>query len=105
MSVIMILSIQGDPEKLEQYVAENPDHLGGISEQAKEHGLTAHRFYGSDGQIMVVDEWPDAESFQRFYEAAGPQIQPVMEAVGVTSEPTPSFWRKLDTKDEVGWDA
>jgi hypothetical protein len=104
MSVIMTLVFRGDPEKLEQYASENEGHLRGISDQAQSNGLTAHRFYGSDGQIMVVDEWPDAESFQRFFEAAMPQIGPVMEAVGVTEEPTPTFWRTLDTGDEVGWD-
>ena len=69
MSVIMTLRFAGDPEKLEQLAAENADMIRGISQRAQERGAIAHRFYGSDGQVMVVDEWPDPESFQAFYAA------------------------------------
>jgi len=105
MSVILTLRFSGDPAKLEQYASENEDHLKGIMEQAKSHGLIAHRFYGSDGAILIVDEWPDPESFQAFFQEAMPEIQPVMQAAGVTSEPQPEFWQKLDTGDDYGWDA
>jgi quinol monooxygenase YgiN len=65
MSIIMTFRMKGDPDKLEQVAAADPDAMRSIADQA-EHGLIAHRFYGSDdGQIMVVDEWPDAESFRR----------------------------------------
>lgn len=106
MSVIMTLRMKGDPALLEKRAAENPDDIRGIVEKAKKEGLIAHRFYGSDdGQIMVVDEWPDAESFQRFFAANSDQIGPLMADVGVTGEPEVTFWRLLDTKDAVGWDA
>ena len=73
--MIMTLRAHGDPHKLEQRAAQNPDAMRSIMERAKEHGLTAHRFYGSeDGQIMVVDEWPDPESFQRFFDSTRSEI-------------------------------
>jgi hypothetical protein len=104
MSVIMALRVKGDPQRLESYAAENRDRMQGILEQAKQNGLIAHRFYGSDsGEIMVLDEWPDAESFQRFFEAANDEIQPLMAGAGVTEEPKPTIWRKLETQDEYGW--
>jgi hypothetical protein len=106
MSVIMTLRAKGDPQKLEQRAAENPEGMRSIAERAQEHGLIAHRFYGSeDGQILVVDEWPDPESFQRFFESMRSEIDPLMREVGVTSEPEVTFWRKLESHDEVGWDA
>ena len=106
MSVIMTFRVKGDPKRLEQLAAENPDKLPAIAERAKDHGLIAHRFYGSDdGSIMVVDEWPDAESFQRFFESARSEIEPAMQEVGVTSEPEIRFWRKLETGDDVGWES
>ncbi len=105
MSVIMTFRAQGDPRKLEQLAAENPGKLAAISERAKQSGLIAHRFYGSDdGWIMVVDEWPDAQSFQSFFESERGEIEPAMREVGVTSEPEIRFWRKLETGDDVGWD-
>ena len=103
MSVIMTLRVAGDPDKLEQLAAENADMIRGISERGKAAGVIAHRFYGSDGQIMVVDEWPDAESFQRFFAAEQESIGPMMEQVA-TGEPEITFWRKLETGDDVGWD-
>ena len=98
MSMIMTLWTPGDPEKLEQYASENKEQLQSILERAKEHGLIAHRFYGTDGQIMVVDEWPDAASFQAFFDAS-PDIKGIMDNAGVTSAPTIEFWRVLDVDD------
>ena len=105
MSVIMTLRIKADPNKWEEVAQADPPRIQAISEAAKGHGLIAHRFYGSDdGQVMVVDEWPDAESFQAFFSEQEPQIGPMMQEAGVTSEPEVTFWRKLETGDEVGWE-
>src|SRR5687768_6470620 len=105
MSVIVTVSFTGDPAKFEAQAAANPDRTRAIIEQAKSHGLIAHRFYGSDGGFMAVDEWPDAESFQAFFQAAAGDIQPMMDDAGVTSEPEVRSWRKLETGDDVGWGA
>jgi hypothetical protein len=106
VSVIMTLWVQGDPGKLEEYAASNSDTMEEVVGAAKGHGLIAHRFYGSeDGQILVVDEWPDEQSFSSFFEQNGEQIGAMMQSAGVTSEPQPRFWRKLDTHDEYGWGA
>jgi hypothetical protein len=99
----MTLRVSGDPDKLERLAGENQEMISGISERAKGHGLIAHRFYGSEGQIMVVDEWPDPGSFQRFWEAEQANIGPMMEQVA-TSEPEITFWRKLETGDDIGWE-
>ena len=103
MSVIMTLRVAGDPEKLEQLARENPDSIRGISERGKSAGVIAHRFYGSEGQIMVVDEWPDPASFQQFFEQERSEIEPMMAKVA-TGEPEITFWRKLETGDDVGWE-
>jgi hypothetical protein len=105
MSVIVTVWIQGDPQKLEQVAGENPGRMQEILEQAKENGLIAHRFYGSEGQVLVIDEWPDAESFQRFFDGATDKIQPLMADAGVTDQPRPNFWRKLETHDDYGWES
>ena len=104
MSVIMLQWAKGDPHRLEEYAAKNREGIEKIIAQAKEHGLIAHRFYGSEGQILIADEWPDEESFVRFAEAARSQIAPMFEAVGATVEPH-TIWRKLETHDDVGWGA
>ncbi len=105
MSVIMTLRMQGDPKKLEQLAGEDRQLLRSITDRAEEHGLIAHRFYGSeDGEILVVDEWPDADSFQRFFENERPAIEPIFAEVA-SGEPQITFWRKLETHDDVGWES
>ena len=105
MSVIMTMRVSGDPARFEETVAAQGEAIGRIMDVAKRNGLIAHRWYGSDGECMAVDEWPDQESFQAFMEQAQPDIGPVMEAAGVTSQPSVTFWRTLDTGDAVGWGA
>ena len=105
MSVIVTLWMHGNPQQLEEHAAANEGAMREITDAAKEHGVLAHRFYGSDdGQLMVVDEWPDQQSFQAFFEGTRDQIGPLMQAAGVDSEPQVRFWRKLDTRDEIGWE-
>jgi hypothetical protein len=105
MSVIITLQFEGDPAAVERYAAENPERMREIVDHAAEHGLIGHRFYGSDGQILVIDEWPDEQSFQDFFTHMQPQIQLFMEGAGITAEPHPLFWRKLDARDDYGWGA
>jgi hypothetical protein len=106
MSVMMTMWVRADPKKLEEYAASNQEAMRSIVESATGHGLIAHRFYGSDdGQILVVDEWPDEQSFQSFFQENQGRIGPMMQAVGATDEPQPRFWHKLDTHDEYGWGA
>ena len=105
MSVIVTLRMKGDAAGLEQYAGEHQDEMSAIVEKAEGHGLIAHRFYGGEvGEIMVVDEWPDFESFQTFFSEAEAQIGPLMGAAGASGEPEIKSWRKLATGDSYGWD-
>lgn len=106
MPVIMVQEVAADPQGLEQFAAANKETVRAILEAAKKHGLIAHRFFGSeDGKkVLIVDEWPDRESFESFAEEQAPQIAPMFTAAGGTaSEPT--YWRELTTDDAFGWGA
>jgi hypothetical protein len=105
MSVIVTLRLSGDPARFEETAAAQRDAIDRIMGVAKSHGLIAHRWYGGEGECMAVDEWPDPENFHAFMEEAQPDIGPIMEASGVTSEPSVGVWRKLAINDEVGWGA
>jgi heme-degrading monooxygenase HmoA len=100
MSVVMTLRVTADAKKVEKLSNDEPGLMKTIVERAKQHGLTSHRFYGSDSEVLVVDEWPDEASFQAFF-SASPDIGKIMEAAGA-GEPTITFWRELDTDDRVG---
>jgi quinol monooxygenase YgiN len=105
MSVIMTLRLEGDPAKFEEYSKAHPE-MANIKGSAAEHGCMAHRFYGSvDGDhIVIIDEWPDPESFQAFYSKNEQQIGELTQAAGVTGAGQPEFWRVLDTPDKHGWE-
>jgi hypothetical protein len=106
MSVIVTVRLSGDPKRLEEYAAANPDAMRAIAERAKENGAIAHRFYGSDDdRIMVADEWPDAETFERFFAEARGDIDAMFTTLGIGGEAELAIWRKLETHDEFGWGA
>jgi heme-degrading monooxygenase HmoA len=99
MPVLMTLRVPGDAQELERRATENPGRMQAIADDAKTRGAISHRFYANDaGEIMVVDEWESPEAFQAFF-AAHPEIQDLMAEIGVTTEPTVTFWRELDTHD------
>ena len=105
MSVIMALRLKGDAAKFEEYAKAHPE-MAEIKDDAVEHGVIAHRFFGSvDGdEVIVVDEWPDPESFKTFFEKNQPKIGELMGGAGVEPAGEPEFWRVLDTPDKHGWD-
>jgi heme-degrading monooxygenase HmoA len=107
MSVIVTMVVTGNPKGMEQFASENKDKMQAVLEAAKQHGLTAHRFKRSEdgSRVMVFDEWPDRQSFGAFFREQQGEIGPMMQAVGVTSEPEPSFWHEMETHDAFGWGA
>jgi quinol monooxygenase YgiN len=104
MSVIVTGWFMADPEKWEQVAQEKSELVQALAERAKEAGVIAHRFYGSEGQVMVIDEWPDEESFQGYFDSVQDEVGPLLAEIG-SSEPQIRFWRVLDTPDKVGWGA
>ena len=101
MSVMMALRISVDRSNFEQSLNSDPDRLRSISERAKQHGAIHHAFFANlaGDEVLVVDEWPDTESFQRFFEAS-PDIGAMMGEAGMSNEPHPEFWQELDTADK-----
>jgi hypothetical protein len=100
MSVMMGMVVEADPARFEQVAKDNADLMKSISERGKQAGAIHHQFYASKDAILIVDEWPDEASFLGFYEASGADIGSLMEQAGVTAQPTPNFWRPLDTSDK-----
>ena len=107
MSVIMVQQVTADPNALEEFTAANQEAVRSILEAAKNHGLIGHRFYGSEdgSKVLILDEWPDRESFESFAEEQAPQIEPMFEAARATETSEPMFWRELTTHDAFGWGA
>jgi hypothetical protein len=100
VSVMMVLRLDVDPAAFEQVARDQGDNMKAISGRGKAAGAIHHAFYAGDGQVMVVDEWPDEQTFLAFFEAEGPNIGPLMQAAGVKNEPKPEFYAKVDTGDD-----
>ncbi|WP_042377404.1 hypothetical protein [Streptacidiphilus melanogenes] len=105
MSVFMTMEAAGDPKAMEQYAADNKEKMQTVLAAAKRHGLIAHRFHGSDDgtKLLVVDEWPDRQSFEAFFQEMQSELGPMFAAARVTAQIAPTFWRELSTHDAYGW--
>lgn len=101
MSVLMTMRVKADAKKLEELYAKDKEFFAKVSDKGKTMGATFHRFYATGDEVLVVDEWPDEESFQSFF-GSTPEIPEVMAAAGVTEQPTVTFWRELDLGDHIG---
>lgn len=101
MSVLMTLRVRADATGLEALAEKDPTLIPAVSARAQEMGATHHRFYATDTEILVVDVWPDEESFHAFF-AASPEIPDIMAEAGATAAPEITFWRKLELGDDIG---
>jgi heme-degrading monooxygenase HmoA len=101
MTVLMTLRVTGDGKQLEAYAAEDSATLSAVLETAKRHGVISHRFYASDTELLVLDQWPSEDAFNAFFEEERPRIAQLMTHAGVRSEPAVTFWRPLETGDEI----
>jgi hypothetical protein len=102
MSVMMGLRVAADPTRVEEALNSDPERLQRIAQRARDAGCIHHRFFANEagGEVLIVDEWPDAASFLRFFEESTPDVGPMMAEAGVTERPMPVFWRELDTPDK-----
>src|SRR3954466_7785345 len=101
MSVLMLLRVKADATKVEKISHDEPAIMKAIIEAATSHGLIRHRFFGTADEVIVVDEWPDEESFQKFFSGT-PEVQQLLASAGVTTQPDVTFARQLDVDDAVG---
>ncbi len=100
MAVIIILRIPGNPVDLERYAAgPGGQVMQRIAEAGRAAGAVRHTFAGSEDEVLVIDEWPDEQSFQTFF-ASQPEIADVMREGGAQGPPVTTFYRKLDTPDQ-----
>ncbi|WP_148044951.1 hypothetical protein [Nocardioides marmorisolisilvae] len=96
----MTVRVSGDPRAVEAFDAAT---LQGVADRGKAAGAIRHRFFTNGGEVLVIDEWPDRESFQAFFESET-DIANVMAAAGATSPPTIEFWDRMDVSESINWD-
>jgi len=86
MSVIVIAKMTVDPANLEKLWTERKADFQAIANDAKAAGAVHHRWGFTDGAVVIIDEWSDGESFQKFFDG-NPKIGELMQAGGVQGPP------------------
>jgi hypothetical protein len=87
MSVIVIGHMTVDPANVEALWRDRKADFEAVAKAAKAAGATHHQWAFGDGVVVIVDEWPDAASFQKFFESQT-KIGELMQAGGVQGPPT-----------------
>ena len=98
MSVIVIARLKVDPAKFEDLVARRGPEMVPISQKGKAAGALHHQFVAGDGEVLIIDEWDDAEHFGTFF-SSQPEIADLMADGGVEGPPEVSIYRVVDTPD------
>jgi heme-degrading monooxygenase HmoA len=99
MSVFVIVRLKVDATKLEQLFSERTNDFEAVGEEAREKGALHHRFVAGNGEVLIVDEWDKAESFQHFF-ANHAMIADFMKSAGVEGPPEVTVYRPLDSPDQ-----
>jgi hypothetical protein len=86
MSVIVIGRMNTDPANIKKLWADRKADFEGVAKAAKAAGALHHRWGLGDGYILIIDEWPDAESFQTFF-SGNSTIPSLMQDGGVSGPP------------------
>jgi quinol monooxygenase YgiN len=86
MSVIVIGRMTVDPAKVEKLWTERKADFEEIAKASKVAGAIHHRWGFGPDHVVIIDEWPDAASFQQFFESHA-LIPQLMQAAGVQGPP------------------
>ena len=75
------------------------DEMKAISTRGRAAGAIHHRFgLGTDGTVVVLDEWSSAEAFQKFFD--DPEIAQIMQDSGAQGSPDVLIVEALETSDQ-----
>jgi quinol monooxygenase YgiN len=97
MAVVVIARMKVDPAKLEEAFTARKDVFEAIRGDAEKAGALHHQFLAGDGEVVILDEWNDAESFQGFF--ADPRIAQLMQETGVAGPPEVAIYEQMDSPD------
>ena len=98
MSVLVIARLKIDPAKFDALVERRGAEMPAISQRGKAAGAIHHQFAAGDGEVLIIDEWDEADHFGAFF-AGQPEIADLMADGGVEGPPDVSIYRILDTPD------
>ena len=87
MSVIVIGHMTVEPANVEKLWFDRKADFEAVREAARAAGALRHQWAFGEGQVVIIDIWPDAGSFQKFFDG-NPKFAKLMQAGGVQGPPT-----------------
>ena len=69
MSVIVIGKMNADPASVKKLWESRKADFETVHKEAVAAGAIHHRWAFGDGYVLIIDEWTDAGSFQKFFES------------------------------------
>jgi hypothetical protein len=99
MGVIVIGRFPADPANLARVWNDRKADFEAIRERAKAAGAISHRWGFGDGEVMIIDDWPDAASFQKFFETET-VIPELMQDAGVQGAPEFTIYEAKEGPDQ-----
>ncbi|MBV8949559.1 MAG: hypothetical protein JOZ99_01695 [Actinobacteria bacterium] len=86
MSVIVVGRMSVDPKNVEKLWNERRADFEAVAREARAAGATHHRWGFGDDHVVIIDEWPTAEAFDRFFSSQA-KIADLMATAGVAGPP------------------
>jgi hypothetical protein len=96
VSVVVIARFSvSDIAGVAEWVKANAAIPEEITAYGKSMGQLGHRIVTDHKDLIVIDEWPDKETFNKFFETA-PRMQEFLDGSGITGDPEILMLDSLD---------
>ena len=96
MSVIVIVRcVVTDLGKAQEWVDAHPDVPEEITAYGKSLGQIGHRIITDGKDLVVIDEWPDADAFNTFFAGAA-RMGEFLSGAGIVGEPEVQIFEALN---------
>jgi quinol monooxygenase YgiN len=98
MSVLMIATLKISPGGFEKVRKSRREDFLAVMADAKRAGAIHHRFGVNGDTLVIVDEWPSAEAFQKFFDH--PTIASISQEAGASGPPEVTIFEAVDSIDQ-----
>ena len=96
MSVIVIARFAvSDIGKAAEWAKANAEVPEDITAYGKSLGQIGHRIVTDGNDLVVIDEWPDADTFNEFF-AGATRMEEFLSGAGIVGEPEVTMFDALD---------
>src|SRR5690348_13168640 len=99
MSVIVVGKMTADPANIKRLWDNRKADFQAVQKEALAAGAIHHRWAFGDGYVLIIDEWPDAASFEGFF-GSNTTIPSLMQEGGVQGPPEFTIAESVTGPDE-----